>query len=290
MNQLLFRERTEGFMIDRVLRDSEFTMPIRHLHSEYEIYYLLEGAQNYFIEHETYFVCAGTVVLIDRDKIHKTSTAGAAHQDRMVMELHQEWINPFLHAIGFWTIEQFFSEYRIVQLDEAGQIYVKTLFLAIGEEMRTKKLGYECIVKMKLAEFMFYILRFQNRKDSNRTGCVVQSPKYSKVHEVADYIQSHYRDPLSLQSLAEEFYVSKCYLSRIFKAVTGLTVHEYIAIQRVKQGKYLLEQETYNITQISELVGFDSITYFEKVFKKYTGHTPGKYRKSKGSTGGSSPF
>ena len=66
MRQTVFEETTDGITIDRVIRDYEYTMPTKHLHDEYEIYYLLEGKRLYFIGQNTYLIGKGTMVFINR--------------------------------------------------------------------------------------------------------------------------------------------------------------------------------------------------------------------------------
>jgi YesN/AraC family two-component response regulator len=107
----------------------------------------------------------------------------------------------------------------------------------------------------------------------------VTTAKHRKVDEVAAYIINHCTTPLSLDSLAKRFYVGKCYLSRIFKEVTGFTIIEYIAIHRLQRAQHLLLHSDHNISEISEMLGFESITYFERVFKNYMEVSPLKYRK-----------
>jgi len=282
MEQVLFTGDIPGFSIDQVVRETEFTMPIKHMHREYEIYFLLEGACYYFIESETFYIQGGSLVFIGKEKIHKTSAAGRNYQNRILIGIQEEWINPFLKANGFFSLEHFFQNAKVVKLDEEGKRYIEELLADIQREVRRKKIGYESMVKMRMAELFLYVLRSRQKKDFIQAGGQVQSVKFQKVQEVAKYIQLNYPKDLSLQEVADRFFVSKCYLSRIFKDVTGFTVNEYITIQRVKEGKRLLEQSTYNITEISERIGYGSITYFEKIFKKYVGNTPLKYRKNLG--------
>ena len=61
--------------------------------------------------------------------------------------------------------------------------------------------------------------------------------------------------------------------------MTGFTVNEYMNVARTKKAQNLLVHSGYSITEIAEILGFESITYFERVFKKYTDDTPMKYRK-----------
>ena len=66
MEQIIYTEKTDGISIDRIRRDAAFSMPRKHLHNEYEIYYLLEGERYYFIDRRTCHVTGGSLVFIDR--------------------------------------------------------------------------------------------------------------------------------------------------------------------------------------------------------------------------------
>ena len=107
----------------------------------------------------------------------------------------------------------------------------------------------------------------------------VQTSKHGKVHEVAEYLTLHCETDESLEELAGRFFISKSYLSRIFREVTGFSVNEYRNLARVRKARELLSASEYSVTEISELLGFESVTYFERVFKKHTDATPLKYRK-----------
>lgn len=104
-------------------------------------------------------------------------------------------------------------------------------------------------------------------------------PKHRKVDEVASYIIGHYDNRLSLEMIADHFYVNKCYLSRIFKEVSGFTVNEYINMIRIRRARELLSGSSMSITEVSESVGYENITYFERVFNQYTQTSPSRYRK-----------
>ena len=110
---------------------------------------------------------------------------------------------------------------------------------------------------------------------------MAQSPKYQKVQEVAEYLQANPGTRESLDQLAGRFYISRSWLSRIFREVTGFSVSEYANMVRVKRAQKLLAHGDYSVTEISELVGFESITYFERIFRRYTDRTPLGYRREK---------
>ena len=85
MEQIIYTEKTDGISIDRIRRDAAFSMPRKHLHNEYEIYYLLEGERYYFIDRRTCHVTGGSLVFIDRNQIHQTSQAGPCSHERILI-------------------------------------------------------------------------------------------------------------------------------------------------------------------------------------------------------------
>ena len=97
---------------------------------------------------------------------------------------------------------------------------------------------------------------------------------------MADYLTVHPETDESLEELARRFYVSKSYLSRIFREVTGFTVNEYRNVSRIRKSQQLLRDGNLSVTEIAAQAGFENLTYYERVFKKYTDTTPLKYRKT----------
>lgn len=278
MEKIKFRERIDGLMLDCVEREQRYSMAAKHMHSEYEIYVLLEGEQYYFIEDKTWHVAKGMIILIGKEKIHWTSMAEQSGQERILVEIKEEWINPFLEKNGFWKLEQIFETYQLIHPDYTEFKRACQLLIEIKDEIASKKIGFEIVAKMKLAEFFLLILRSgKEEKESNKLE-VKYPAKYRIIQDAVSYIQIHCHRKLLLQEIADALFVSRCYLTRIFKEVTGVTVNEYIAILRIQKGKKLLKEDNLTITKISEIAGFESITYFEKVFKQYTGKTPRNYR------------
>lgn len=98
------------------------------------------------------------------------------------------------------------------------------------------------------------------------------------------YLNDHYREDITLDDLAEKFYISRSYLTRIFKETTGITVVQYLTVVRIRQAARLLRETDSPITEIADLCGFGNVTYFEKVFNRIRGMTPRQYRKNNRET------
>ena len=281
MEKTIFSETMEGLTMDRVVRDHEFNMPMKHFHDSYELYILLEGERYYFIDKETYQVETGMIVLVKRNQIHKTSMAANSYHDRILLQLKGEVFDPFLRGNGLSSLEEIFaSNYGIIKPDPEAWQQILQILSQIQYELQKRRDKHKIMVKLKVCELMLHLSRYQRRASFDLEGQKVQTAKHQKVHEVADYLLNHCETGESLEEIAGRFYVSKSYLSRIFKEITGFTVNEYLNMSRIKKAQNLLKNSGYSITEISGLLGFESITYFERVFKKLTDTTPLKYRKT----------
>lgn len=261
-------------------RDSDFNMASKHFHNEYEIYYLVNGNRCYFIENQAYDIRKGSLVMIDRNQIHKTVMGGTAYHERILTLIKEEALEDIFRLYDNIDIRSFFSrDFGVVELNDQGQRYVEGIFSDLVSELTKKHTGYEFTVKARLAELILFAYRCRSGENPAMQAEGVSSEKYRKINEIAEYITHNFQQDISLADIAQSFYLSKSYLSRSFKEVTGFTVNEYINAVRIKEARQMLENTDFSITQIAGLVGYDSITYFEKVFKKYLELSPLKYRK-----------
>ena len=283
MERTIFRQELEGLvMVEQVVREEDYSMKSRHFHDTYELYFLEEGEGYYFIDRETYLVRAGDVVLIKPNQIHKTSMERVARHGRLLLQITETPMDAFLRGNGFMTLEELYDKKgRIVSLGERAGAAVKELMIRVGEEIRDRQRGYDLMVRLKLLELLAVLWRCGEDAPPEREERVAQSPKYQKVQEVAEYLQANPGTRESLDQLAGRFYISRSWLSRIFREVTGFSVSEYANMVRVKRAQKLLAHGDYSVTEISELVGFESITYFERIFRRYTDRTPLGYRREK---------
>lgn len=100
------------------------------------------------------------------------------------------------------------------------------------------------------------------------------------IRDCLNYIDFHYMEPLSLESLAVRFSVNKNYLSSRFHKEVGMTVTDYINQIRVQRASGLLRKTSLSVQQVAEQCGFADGNYFTRIFKKIQGVTPNEYRKT----------
>lgn len=96
--------------------------------------------------------------------------------------------------------------------------------------------------------------------------------------KVISFIDNHFVDPITLDSVAKSVGLSKYYLSRNFKRLTNQGFCEYLNEKRVKAATELLLGTNYTVTEIAMLSGFQSISTFNRIFKEAMGCSPKEYR------------
>lgn len=100
------------------------------------------------------------------------------------------------------------------------------------------------------------------------------------MEDIAAYIREHYREDLTLQGLADRFFLSREYISRRFKREFGENVFDYLANVRLERAKRLLRDSDMTVVRIADLVGYQDEKYFSRVFKKTTGCSPNEFRRA----------
>lgn len=280
MRRVIYEEAMDGISISRIIRNYEYSMPNKHTHAEYEIYYLVSGERTYFIENRVYHVTAGSLVFINSNSIHMTSQCGESYHERIVIELLDEPLGRLLGTTGELSPAEFFrTKQGVIQLEPKEQQYVLALFDGIASEIAAQNPGYRFMATAKIARLLFFALRCRRYVDAADTVALSTSATHQKVTEVASYISENCAQAGSLDNVARHFYMSKSYLSRVFKEYTGYTVNEYINVNRIQKARQLLAESDLNITEIAEVLGYESLTYFEKIFRKHTETSPLKYRR-----------
>src|SRR5699024_2116060 len=138
--------------------------------------------------------------------------------------------------------------------------------------------AHDLYLKVLLTQLLILSVRYLNRNSAamqESSGNV-----YNKVTDIIQYIQENYQSPdLSLQSIAEVFYISPYYLSSIFKNATGFTYTEFLNHLRIQKAQNILRESDMKVIDIAGKVGFNSLTHFGRVFKENTNYTPSAYRK-----------
>lgn len=111
-----------------------------------------------------------------------------------------------------------------------------------------------------------------------RRDKIYQSRRKSIVEQARDYVDAHLDERLQNDQVARALFLNADHLSRAFKKESGLTLSEYISIRRIDRAKLLLLTTQLPVSEVALRVGFQSFSYFSKIFKKRVGVEPSKFR------------
>lgn len=117
----------------------------------------------------------------------------------------------------------------------------------------------------------------------DRYGDTTRHPYDVLIENITTYIDENLMYDFSIENMAAIFNYNEKYLGRLFKAKTGKTIKEYCNDQKIKKAKLLLKRTDQHIADIAGQVGFNNVTYFNRIFKRHTGVTPLDYRIKKES-------
>ncbi|CQR47308.1 putative response regulatory protein [Paraliobacillus sp. PM-2] len=108
---------------------------------------------------------------------------------------------------------------------------------------------------------------------------IFQSNSSPIVKQVCNYVLKNMDKEISMDSIAQELFLTKNYIGDLFKKQTGITVKNYIMLTKIEKAKQLLVNDHLKNYEIAHQLGYKNVEYFSKVFKKYTGYTPVAYKK-----------
>lgn len=102
---------------------------------------------------------------------------------------------------------------------------------------------------------------------------------YDPIKRAQEYIQTHLHAPLTIEGTARQVHLSRTQFALRFRRETGQTFNEFVTACRIEQAKVLLRETDYTLTFVSKSIGYQSLTYFHKVFTKHCGVSPQEFRK-----------
>ena len=267
------------FFIDRADDVVGVDMPSFHIHYKFEIYYEIEGSRRYFIEDSAYVVNAGSVVLIGENQIHKTASLGDTPSSRIVLNFSREYLERVAQAFPNVDFFAFLSEERNhlltgLTVKQQNQIYgLLQQLLAMEDETSAEADA----LRRLLVGTLLLELKELCRRQQEQTAENGRVSNHT-VDRIQAYIAEHYAEKLTLTGIANQFYISPYYLSRMFKKSINLSLIEYINGVRIKAAQNLIERSSGSIAEIAAKTGFMTTAHFRRVFKDATGLSPQQYR------------
>lgn len=243
-----------------------------HSHPYYELLYVRSGNFTYFIDDEIIPVEPKTIILTNKNTIHKARLYEEGDSTYFVIRFYSTSLDDALSD----TLLNLFK-FRRFSVDEKDFSLIDLLFSKIYKEFKNKSAGCDIMLKYELGEILITLSRLISM--NNSTLANRHTPTI--IEESVKYINSLVGTPeineITLTSVAEKFFMSPTHFSRKFKQETGFGFKEYIISAKILFAKNLMHSTNYSITKIALMSGFDDSNYFSTVFKNHESISPRAY-------------
>ena len=259
----------------------DFTLVPLHWHAELEIVVIKKGTGLISVDFEKRTVSSGDIVFIRPGQLHSIEQNGARK-----MEYENIILKPELLISGEADLcaRQFITplmkgELRCVTfLTPAvpGYPEISDCISRIDHLCEKRPDGYQLAVKGFLFQLVFLLLSHRQKKS---TSPALQTKSLEKIKTILKYVEEHYADHITIDDMAAITFYSKSHFMKFFKAHMGTGFIEYLNDYRLTIAERLLRTSDATVLEIAKKSGFDNLSYFNRMFKRKYGQSPGKQRK-----------
>lgn len=258
-------------------RDTYMNEVALHHHDFYELYLFISGSVNYSIESRNYHLSPGDILLISPNELHQP-TFGRKQQsyERFVIWIDKGYLQEFT-ALGYDLTQCFDTSLpghtNLLHPDNSTRQILTVLLDRILLELESDEFGGTFMAELCMAQLMLLINRLASRSPKSSD---IPDKSSDLVAGVLEFINEHYAEDLSLDLLANKFFISKYHLSREFNRLVGTTVHRYITQKRLAISKQLLSEGIAS-SAVYQHCGFGDYSNFYRAFKTEYQLSPKEY-------------
>lgn len=248
-----------------------------HSHDYYEFYFFLEGNVSIEVSGKKYPVQFGDIMVMPPHLPHRPIIHSLdVPYRRFVFWISQEYYTHLIQLspdYGYLIQYVQLSKNHLFHNDRITFNTVQSRVLHLIEEMRSDRFGREAQITLCVNDLVLYLNRLVYERNTPKE----KGEERSLYQSLAEYIEEHLDENLSLERLAEEFYVSKYHIAHVFKDSLGMSIHQYITKKRLTLCREAILGNM-SITEAYQTFGFGDYSSFYRAFKKEYGISPKDFR------------
>ena len=250
-----------------------YQMPF-HWHNEWELLRISAGSFLLRMDDDEYLAQPGDVVLISGGMLHGGTPMDCTYEC-LVFDPHGLFRGT---QAAKKTLRPFYRQ-QLIPYGFFPRITQPEICAIVDEGLEAFRTGNCCEL-----ETIACISRLFSRIHTDALYITAPSGEYSpanrigQIKSVLDHIETHYGDPLRLDTLAQVAGMNPKYFCRMFRSITNHSPMDYVNFYRIERAAYLLLATVLPVTTVGLECGFAETSYFTKVFRKYKGMSPREYR------------
>ncbi|GAA3405616.1 AraC family transcriptional regulator [Paenibacillus hodogayensis] len=254
-------------------------------HDFWELVYVDKGALELYLDGCRIELTQGDLIFYAPNAFH----SGGAKTATNVMIVTFDSFAPCMHQLGNRIFQLEKDELYILTelLKEGFEAFdppIDTLFFPELGRNAQAPFGCEHAIIAYLELFLLKLLRRVNAVAPAGTlktlMAVGDNQKDKLVESIIAYMKRNVSANLTLDEISEQFFIGKTQLKVLFKQAMGIGIMRYFGLVKIEEAKSAIREEQYNYTEIAEKLGYSSVHYFSKCFKRATGMTPTEYAKT----------
>ena len=258
-----------SFQLESITRskyDSDWHSTL-HTHPFTELFYVVDGKGEFNIQGQRFPVKPNDFVIINPQVEHTELSSPDEPLEYIVLGING------LSFSNLTPVSEGGHPFSFFNLRDEQKDILRYLN-AMVQEATSQSMSYELVCHNLLEILLIKILRHQHF--DLEVG--KQSKATKDISFIKHYLETYYHESIQLEDLASMTHLSRFYISHSFKKEIGMSPMEYLIAIRIKESKILLRTTNYSISQVADIVGFTTPTYFSKQFRKSTGISPTDYR------------
>ena len=264
----------------------DFSLPhpaIPNYHDHLEITYIYKGTGSYVIGGRGYSTEQGDVFIINSGVFHLLEATDPDNFGTLSIYFMPELIHQpgtseldLEYLLLFLNYQQGFNPKVPLSPEERREVL--QLIDSMSEELWGQREFHRIAVKNLLCQILLILNRAAKASYGKMGEFHLRLRDINRLKPIFDFIHTHYSQKLALRDLAAVSNMSVTHLCRYFKKVTGKTITEYVKRYRIDRAKEMLIEDERSITWIASEVGFESHSYFDRIFHEVTRMTPHDFR------------
>ncbi|WP_168121017.1 helix-turn-helix domain-containing protein [Paenibacillus sp. HB172176] len=250
-----------------------------HTHSHYEIYYFRSGKANYIINDKIYVLEPNDLLLMHGMTLHKAYMDPSVAYHRTTLHFDPYYFKQHIQPSYAEDLLAPFQKLQNVRIPLGGKAKDE-IEDALDKMEELLNSGTPSGFQRFQARFADLLIQINELCKAPMNSIVAfPTSKEKHVQAIISYVESNFREDITLEAIQNELHLNKYYLAKTFKEVTGMTIFQFLMHRRIYQAKLELIGEERSITEICYDVGFKHPSHFSRSFKEHTAITPEQYRK-----------
>ena len=244
-----------------------------HFHDFHKILLLMKGNVSYCVEGRTYDLQADDIVFVPAGEVHRPVLHDTAIYERIIIYISKDYLNTYRtdnYDLAQCLIEAHQKQSHVLRVPAFGTTKLGQIVRELEQSLDSNEYANELYHNLLFLEFMIQLNRVAIHDGIEYLS---NSSSNKKMIDVIDYLNEHLTDDLSIDFLAETFYLSRYHLMHAFKEETGYTIGNYLSTKRLLLARDRIRQGE-PITNVCYECGFRNYSTFSRAYKKNFGCSP----------------